>query len=88
MGDPDPLHVRYRMEVKDRIRDVVVNRMDKMTAAEALRRWALQNITASDRSHFIEIVEERLLDLNEGSIARVRVRPSEFAAWWPVWTKR
>lgn len=88
MGDPDPLHVRYRIEVKDRIRDVVVNRMDKMTAAEALRRWALQNVTASDRAHFIEIVEERLLDLNEGSIARVRVRPSEFAAWWPVWTKR
>ena len=88
MGDPDPLHVRYRMEVKDRIRDVVVNRMDKMTAAEALRRWALQNVTASDRAHFIEIVEERLLALNEGSIARVRVRPSEFSAWWPVWTKR
>lgn len=88
MGDPDPLHVRYRMEVKDRIRDVVVNRMDKMTAAEALRRWALQNVTASDRAHFLEIVEERLLDLNEGSIVRVRVRPSEFAAWWPVWTKR
>jgi hypothetical protein len=88
MGDPDPLHVRYRIEVKDRIRDVVVNRMGKMTAAEALRRWALQNITASDRAHFIEIVEERLLALNEGSIARVRVRPSEFAAWWPVWTKR
>jgi hypothetical protein len=88
MSDPDPLHVRYRMEVKDRIRDVVVNRMGKMTAAEALRRWTLQNVTASDRAHFIEIVEERLLDLNEGSIARVRVRPSEFAAWWPVWTKR
>ena len=88
MSDPDPLHVRYRMEIKDRVRDVVVKRMDKLVAADALRRWALQNVTASDRAHFIELVEERLLALNEGSIARVRVRPSEFAAWWPVWTKR
>ena len=88
IGEPDPIHLRYRMEIKERIRDVVVNRMDKPMAARALQRWALQNVTASDRAHFIEVVEERLLALNEGSIARVRVRPSEFAAWWPIWTGR
>jgi Fic family protein len=87
MGDPDPVSVRYRMEIKDRIREVVVQRMDKLTAAAALRRWANQNITASDRAHFIEITEGRLLGLRDGNIARVRVRPSEFAAWWPVWTR-
>lgn len=84
--EPDPMRLRYRMEIKDRVRDVVLQRMSKPTAARFLRQWATQNITASDRDHFIEIVEGRLLALTEGSIVRVRVRPSEFHAWWPVWT--
>ena len=87
IGEPDPVQVRYRGEIKDRIREVVANRLGKLAAAESLRRWAAQNITASDRARFIEIVEERLLALNEGNIARVRVRPLEFAEWWPVWTR-
>lgn len=88
IGDPDPLHLRYREEIKDRIRDVVVGRLDKPAAARFIQRWAAQNVTATDRARFVQVVEERLLALSEGSIARARVRPSEFAEWWPVWTGR
>lgn len=85
IGEPEPVVVRYRNEIKDFIREVVVKRLTKLEAAATLRRWAGQNITAGDRAKFIENVEERLLALTEGSIVRVRVRPSEFEAWWPVW---
>lgn len=88
VGDPDPLHLRYRDEIKDRIRDVVVNRLDKPAAARFIQRWAASNVTASDRAPLVHIIEERLLALREGSIARARIRPSEFAAWWPVWSAR
>ena len=88
VGEPDPLHLRYRDEIKDRIRDVVVNRLDKPAAARFIQRWATTNVTASDRSPLIQIIEERLLALREGSIARSRIRPSEFAAWWPIWSAR
>ncbi len=88
IGDPDPLLLRYRDEIKDRIRDVVVSGLDKPAAARYIQRWATQNVTASDRARFIQVVEERLLALTEGSIARSRIRPSEFASWWPVWTGR
>ena len=87
LGDPDPLALRYRFEIKDLVRDVVVRRLDKLAAAEAVRVWANKNVTASDRARFIESVEGRLLALREGSSARYRIRPSEFAAWWPVWKK-
>lgn len=87
LGAPDPLAVRYRFEIKDLIRDVVVRRLDKLAAAEAVRLWAHKNVTASDRARFVASVEERLIALSEGSSARYRIRPSEFAAWWPVWTK-
>jgi hypothetical protein len=87
LGEPEPILLRYRSEIADFIRDVVVKRLGKLDAAALLRRWAGQNITASERARFIEVVEERLLSLTEGSIVRVRVRPSEFEAWWPVWNE-
>lgn len=85
IGAPEPLMVLYRQQIKDCVREVVVNRLTKPEAAEYLRRWMMKNVTANDRDKLTEIIEERLLALSEGSIVRVRVRPSEFEAWWPVW---
>lgn len=85
IGEPDPAHVRYRDEIKSRVRDVVVRGLNKPAAAHELRRWAAENITASDRAYFIELVERELLGLRETKIVRMRLRPSEFHAWWPVW---
>lgn len=85
IGEPEPMRVRYREEIKERVRDTVVRRLDKLTAAHELRRWAAQHITASDRGYFLELVESELLGLRESNIARVRLRPSEFHAWLPVW---
>lgn len=85
MGEPEEMAVRYRNEIKDFIRDVVVKRLTKLEAAEMLRRWSNKNITANDRAKFTLYVEERLLSLTENNILRMRVRPSEFEAWWPVW---
>lgn len=85
IGEPEEVVVRYRNEIKDFIRDVVVKRLTKLEAAELLRRWTNKNITASDRAKFTLYVEERLLSLTENNSRRMRVRPSEFDAWWPVW---
>jgi hypothetical protein len=80
IGEPDPAHVRYRDEIKSRVRDVVVRGLDKPAAAHEIRRWATQNITASDRAFSIELVERELLNLRETNIVRMRLRPSEFHA--------
>jgi hypothetical protein len=85
IGNPEPARVRYREEIKARARDVVVRMLGKLQAAQEIRRWASVNITASDRAYFIELVESELLGLRETNIVRVRVRPSEFHAWWPIW---
>ncbi len=88
MGEPDRLHVQYRGEIKSCVRDVVVQRLNKPEAARALREWAARHVTADDRARFIELVETQLLFLDEGRIARVRVRPAEFHAWLPRWNTR
>ncbi len=85
IGAPDPMSVRYRDEIKQCVRDTVVHRCNKPAAIHALREWAAQNVTAGDRPRFIEMVEQQLLGLRETNIARMRLRPSEFAAWLPVW---
>lgn len=88
IGEPDPMQARYRDEIKERVRVTVVHRLDKPAAAHALRQWATQHVTAGDRDRFVEMVERQLLGLNEGNIARVRLRPSELAAWLPGWRSR
>lgn len=88
IGEPEPARVRYRDEIKARVRDVVVRGLDKPAAARELRRWAAQHITASDRGYFIEMVEHELLNLRETNIVRMRLRPSEFHEWLPAWQGR
>ena len=75
----------YRDEIKQCVRDSVVHRYSKPAAIHALREWSARNVTAGDRARFIEMVEEQLLGLRETNIARMRLRPSEFAAWLPAW---
>lgn len=85
MEAPDPVAVRYREEIKTCVRHVVVGLMGKAAAARAIRQWANKEVTADDRPRFIELTEMQLLFLNENRIVRMRLRPSEFAAWHPVW---
>ncbi len=85
IGEPDPLQVRYRLEIKEQVREVVVRRLPKRAAAAYLRDWARREVTTRDQAGLIELIEERLLGLNEGNLARVRVRPIEFAEWQPLW---
>ncbi len=85
MGEPDRVDSGYRMEIKELVREVVVKRLGKLEAAEHVRRWAAKNVTASDRAHFIELIERRLLSLSMNNIVRVKLRPSELEAWMPVW---
>ncbi|MGY8687850.1 MAG: Fic family protein, partial [Verrucomicrobiales bacterium] len=61
MGDPDPFWLRYREEIKERVREVVVAGIGKLEAAAHLRKWARTEVTASNRARFIELVEEQLL---------------------------
>jgi hypothetical protein len=84
-GDPDAIRVGYRQEIRQLISSVVVQKLTKPAAVVHIQQWAQKNIGSGDRARFIQTVEELLLELNERNIARFRVRPSEFQAWWQVW---
>lgn len=50
-----------------------------------VRRNAGTRVPVEERERFVEIVENQLMNLHEGSIARYRLRPSEFLAWRKRW---
>ncbi|MFZ2392022.1 hypothetical protein [Rhodoferax sp.] len=50
-----------------------------------IRHCANAKLSAQDRARFVEVVETQLLSLHLGSIARYRLRLSEFDAWQTVW---
>lgn len=69
----------------DTIAHVVRDRLDKKNAVSLIHKIAVDQIPSADRDRFIEIVEAELISLHEGSIARFRLRPSEFQAWREGW---
>lgn len=85
LGEPDPFRIRYRSLIGDAVSEVVRSRMNKGQAIDFVRGCSNGQVPDEDQERFIEIVETQLMSLHEGSIARYRLRPSEFQAWQKVW---
>ena len=85
LGEPDPFRLQYRTLMGDTIAAVVRARLDKARAIDFVHHSAESNVPPEDRQRFIEMAETQLLSLHEGSIARYRLRPSEFRAWQEEW---
>jgi hypothetical protein len=81
MGQPDPIRLRYRSQLADVVREMVL--AGKAPRLGALRGWAetRADVPFEDRDRFAEIALDLLVNLHDGAIARYRLRPSEFAAW-------
>lgn len=80
MGEPDPIRLRYRGELADVVRAVVVAGeapRDEVLGAHATR----VAIPEGDRVAFVGVAAELLAALHDGNFARYGVRPSEYSAW-------
>jgi len=80
MGEPDPLRLRYRTQLREAVRETVLS--GDPPKREALRAWgATHGIPAEDAEGFAERALALLLALHEGALVRYRLRPSEFLPW-------
>ncbi len=82
MVEPDPLKIKYRDALIDAVQAVVKGLRQPSPAlmAELAEKFAEEG----DRAAFAEILTYALEHLHEGSIARYRLRRSEFIAWQNV----
>ena len=86
LGEPDPMRLRYRDQLREIIGSVVRRTMGRKDATIHIAQWADDNIVADDCEAFREMAETELLSLHEGNFARYWIRPSEYQAWQEVWS--
>jgi len=79
LADPDPLRLRYRLQLHELVADIVRNQRPHLLPT--IERFAAQHIAEQDRAAFSEMVQDEIKRLHPGIIARYRLRPEEFSAW-------
>ncbi|MFA5906031.1 MAG: hypothetical protein WC836_19020, partial [Desulfobacula sp.] len=79
MAEPDPLRIRYRDILVRAVQTIV--RGGLTPSVKNIRHQILDQIPEKDREAVIKILLDALLHLHEGSVARYRLKVSEFQSW-------
>ncbi len=87
LGEPDPFRLKHREALREIVRTVVLERLDRKAAFSRIAAWAGKNIEAGEQDQFREVAENEVLGLHEGNFARHRIRPPQFKAWQDAWNQ-
>jgi Fic family protein len=79
LPQPDPFRRKYREALADVVGELV--RQGWPAEPAIIEREAVDLVPADDRERFVEMAADELKRLHEGSIARYRLRLSEFRNW-------
>lgn len=82
MSDPDPLRIRYRAALIEAVQWVVKQRL--APSAVLIRQLAQEKAANEDQDAFAQLLSNALKHLHEGSVARYRLRYSEFLVWQAI----
>ena len=85
LGEPSLFRMQYRSHIMLTVSSVVQQKMNKQQAVIFVQQHAYGHIKPEDCDHFIEVVDNQLLSLHAGSIARYRLKPSEYQVWQQGW---
>ena len=79
MTAPDPFRMRYRQALFDLVARIVRERI--VEPKPLVRQYAAGNVSSADRKTFMEMMLAELNRMHEGSLARYKLRISEYRAW-------
>jgi len=79
MKEPDPLRIKYREMLIQAVQTIVRNHL--VPSQAHVQHLAEQLVPENDRKVFEKMVQDALLHLHEGSVARYRLKLSEFKLW-------
>jgi hypothetical protein len=79
VAEPDPLRIRYREALTRAVQAIVLGR--KTASERNITRLTDELVPENDREAFRKMVKEALRNLHEGSVARYRLKLSEFQVW-------
>jgi hypothetical protein len=79
MAEPDPLKIKYREALIQAVQSVVKGL--RQPNQDVIDEVARDHAAEADQAAFAEMLTAALRQLHEGSIARYRLRRSEYLAW-------
>ena len=79
LAEPDPLKIQYRDALIEAVQAVVKTRQVPTDAL--IQRLARESVPGKDTEAFAGLLAQALAQLHEGSVARYRLKRSEFMAW-------
>jgi AcrR family transcriptional regulator len=82
MAEPDPLKIRYREALIEAVQSVVRGR--HAPSREAIVWLATEFASATDQNAFAQLLNDALQQLHEGSVARYRLKRSDFLTWQAI----
>ncbi len=87
LGEPDPFRLKHREALREIVRAIVLERLDRKAAFSRIAAWSGKNIEADEQDQFREVTENEILGLHEGNFARFRIKPSQFREWQDTWNR-
>ena len=87
LGEPDPFRLKLREALREIVRAIVLERLDRKAAFSRIAAWSGKNIEADEQDQFREVTENEVLGLHEGNFARYRIKPSQFREWQDAWNQ-
>ncbi len=85
LGEPDTFRLRHRVVVAETVAEIVLNKLEKKTATDFIRRRAAEKLAEENRARFVEVVETEVMNLHEGNIARYGLRSLQYHTWQETW---
>ncbi len=79
MIEPDPLKIKYREALIEAVQAVVKGLL--APSPQTLAQLAVGLASVADQAAFAQLLADALRHLHEGSVARYRLKRSEFLAW-------
>lgn len=82
MGEPNLLKLRYRTQIQDIIRTIILEKVDGAQVVSKIQNLIeAQNLPKADSAELFKVIETEIMSLHDGNIARFKIRPSELQAW-------
>ncbi len=82
MAEPDPMRIRYREALIRAVQKIV--RDGKPPSVQNVQTLADKLVPENDQAAFNHMVKDALQRLHEGSVARYKLKLSEYLEWVPI----
>ncbi|MBK6588006.1 MAG: hypothetical protein IPG22_06835 [Acidobacteria bacterium] len=76
------MKLRYRTQIQEIVRSIILERVAGSDVVPRIHASIDEStIGETDRDEVFSLVEQEIVSLHDGNVARFKVRPSEFQAW-------